>query len=112
MNMSEQPDVQVKESDCFREILVTGQISNLNYDGLKLTVLHDTLNLQDAVKGNQIKASKATINRQLECTLNLTPLQLKTWTILLQTELKKYEGWFGTILSPEEIQEKFKNPPK
>jgi len=106
--MSETPDVNVKESDFFKEIIVTGQISNLNYDGLKLTVLHDSLNLQEAVKGSQIKVSKTTINRQIECTLNLSPLQLKSWAILLQTELKKYEELFGTILSPEEIQEKFK----
>ena len=110
--MSEAPDVNVKESDCFREILVTGQISNLNYDGLKLTVLHDSLNLAGALSGTQIKASKTTINREIECQLNLSPVQLKTWARLFDLELKKYESLFGTILSPEEIQEKFKNLPK
>jgi hypothetical protein len=110
--MSDAPDIQVKENTHYREINVTGQISTVNYDGLKLTVLHDSLNLQDALKGAQLKISKATINREIECTLNLSPLILKSWAILLQTELKKYEGWFGTILSPEEIQEKFKNQPK
>ena len=112
MNMSEAPDVNVKESDCFREILVTGQISNLNYDGLKLTVLHDSLNLAGALSGTQIKASKTTINREIECQLNLSPVQLNTWARLFDLELKKYESLFGTILSPEEIQEKFKNLPK
>ncbi len=55
-NMSEPPDVQVKQSDTFKEIHVTGQVSNINYDGLKLTVLHDSLNLVDALSGTQIKA--------------------------------------------------------
>lgn len=112
MRMSETPDVQVSRSETFKEINVTGQVSNLNYDGLKLTVLHDSLNLEGALGGTQIKKSKTTINREIECTLNLAPIQLKSWAILLQNELKKYEGLFGTILSPEEIQEKFKNPPK
>lgn len=112
MSMSEAPDVQVSKSETFKEINVTGQVSNLNYDGLKLTVLHDSLNLAGALSGTQIKASKTTINREIECQLNLSPLQLKTWTRLFDLELKKYESLFGTILSPEEIQEKFKNPPK
>lgn len=110
--MSEQPDITVRESDCYREIIPTGQITNLGYDGLRLTVLHDSFNLQDAVKGNQIKVSKATINRNIECTIILTPVQLKTWAIIFNDELQKYEKFFGIILSPEEIQEKFKNQPK
>jgi len=111
-NMSETPDVRVSQSETFKEINVTGQISNLNYDGLKLTVLHDSLNLQPALSGTQIKMAKATINRKIECTINLSPVNLKSWAILFQKELEKYEKMFGTILSPEEIQEKFKNPPK
>jgi len=110
MNMSEAPDVQVSQSDTYKEINVTGQISNLNYDGMRLTVLHDSFNLAPALSGAQIKMSKATINRKIECTINLSPVNLKSWAILLDQELKKYEKLFGTILSPEEINEKFKNP--
>ncbi len=112
MNMSEAPDVQVSQSDTYKEINVTGQVSNLNYDGMKLTVLHDSFNLQPALSGAQFKMSKATINRTIECTINLSPVNLKSWAILFDQELKKYEKLFGTILSPEEINEKFKNPPK
>jgi len=91
MNMSETPDVQVIQSQTFKEINVTGQVSNLTYDGLKLTVLHDSLNLLEALGGTQIKKSKTTINRQIECTLNLQPINLKDWTILFQKELERYE---------------------
>ena len=111
-NMSEAPDVQVSKSETFKEINVTGQVSNLNYDGLRLTVLHDSLNLGAALSGTQIKKSKTTINREIECTLNLSPLYLKSWTILFQKELERYEKLFGTILSPEEIAEKFKSSSK
>ena len=101
--MSETPDVQVTQSDTFKEINVTGQVSNLTYDGLKLTILHDSLNLSKALGRDQIKMSKTTINRQIECTLNLQPINLKAWTILFQKELERYEKLVGTILSPEEI---------
>jgi len=110
--MSETPDVQVNQSDTFKEINVTGQVSNLTYDGLKLTVLHDSLNLKSALSGTQIKASKTSISREIECILNLTPINLKGWAILFQKELERYEKLFGTILSPEEIAEKFKSQPK
>jgi len=111
-NMSEAPDVQVSKSETFKEINVTGQVSNMNYDGLRLTVIHDSLNLGAALSGTQIKTSKTTINREIECTLNLSPVHLKDWAILFQKELEKYEKLFGTILSPEEIAEKFKSPSK
>jgi len=111
-NMSEAPDVQVSKSETFKEINVTGQVSNLNYDGLRLTVIHDSLNLGAALSGTQIKTSKTTINREIECILNLSPVNLKGWAILFQKELERYEKLFGTILSPEEIAEKFKNPSK
>ena len=107
--MSEVSDIQTNHSQTFKEINVTGQVSNLNYDGLKLIVLHDSTNLQKALEGDQFKISKATINREIECTLNLTPVNLKAWAILFQQELARYEKLFGTILSPEEIDEKFKN---
>jgi len=110
--MSEAPDVQVTYSNTFKEIHVSGQISNLNYDGVKLTVIHDIPDYKEALNGNQIKASKTTINRQIECAINLSPVNLKSWAIMLQQELKKYEMLFGTILSPEEINEKFKQQPK
>ncbi len=106
--MSDVPDIQVIQSSTFKEINVTGQVSNLNYDGMRLTVIHDSGNLQNALTGDKIKISKATINREIECTLNLSPLNLKTWAILFQKELERYEKLFGTILSPEEINEKFR----
>ncbi len=107
--MSEAPDVQVTQSNTYKEVHVSGQISNLTYDGVKLTVLHDIPDYREALNGNQIKASKTTINREIECVINLTPVNLKSWAIILQQELAKYEKLFGTILSPEEINEKFKS---
>ena len=106
--MSEAPDVQASQSETFKEINVSGQITTLNYSGLQLTVTHDSINLSEALTGTQIKQSKTTINRQIECTLNLDPIHLKDWAITLQKELKRYEELFGIILSPEEIREKFK----
>ncbi|MDI1495158.1 MAG: hypothetical protein K8823_464 [Cenarchaeum symbiont of Oopsacas minuta] len=106
--MSEMPDIEVTKSSSFKEINVTGQVSNLNYDGMKLTVLHDFPDLQKALSGNQFKASKAIINREIECTLNLSPINMKTWSIMFQKEVSRYEKLFGRIMSPEEIQEKFK----
>lgn len=108
--MSETPDVQVIRSETFKEINVTAQVANLTYDGMKLTILHDSLNLSNAITGDKIKVSKTTINREIECTLNLSPVNLKSWALLFDRELKRYEMLFGTILSPEEITEKFKNP--
>ena len=110
--MSETPDIQVTQSETFKEINVTGQVANLNYDGLRLTLLHDSYNLKSALSGTQMKMSKATINRQIECVINLSPVNLKGWALLFDQELKRYEMLFGTILSPEEIQEKFKNTSK
>jgi len=108
--MSETPDIQVNQSDTFKEINVTGQVAHLNYDGLRLTILHDSANLSNALAGDKIKISKTTINREIECTINLSPVNLKSWALLFDRELKRYEMLFGVILSPEEIQEKFKNP--
>ncbi|MCJ8306753.1 MAG: hypothetical protein HRU07_06870 [Nitrosopumilus sp.] len=107
--MSETPDVQTSQSSTFKEINVTGQVSNLSYDGMKLIILHDSPDLQKALQGDQFKMSKAIINREIECTLNLSPINLKAWSILFQQELERYEKLFGVILSPEEINEKFRN---
>ena len=106
--MSEAPDIKVIQSDTYKEIYVTGQVSNLNYDGVKLTILHDSPDLTGTLADERFKASKMVINRQIECTLNLSPLTLKTWVLVLNTELKKYERMFGTIMSPEEINQKFR----
>ena len=108
--MSETPDVKVSKSENYKVIQVTGQISHISYDGIKLTVLNDVLDLAPAVTGDNFKMSKATITREIQCTIDLSPFSLKSWALLLNQELKKYETLFGTILSPEEIQEKFKNP--
>ena len=107
--MSESPDVSVNYSSTYKEINVTGQVGHTTYDGMKLTVLYDTADLQKALSGNQFKASKAIVNRQIVCTLNLSPINLKTWAIMFQKELERYEKLFGVILSPEEVDEKFKN---
>ena len=107
--MSEEPDVQTSQSPTFKEINVTGQVSNLSYDGMKLVILHDSPDIQQALQGDQFKMSKALINRQIECTLNLSPINLKAWSLLFQQELERYEKLFGTILSPEEVNEKFRD---
>ena len=106
--LSEPPDIQTSQSPTFKEINVTGQVSNLNYDGMKLVILHESPDLQKALQGDQFKMSKAIINREIECTLNLSPINLKAWSRLFQQELERYEKLFGTILSPEEVNEKFR----
>ena len=60
--MSEDPYIQTSQSPTFKEIHVTGQVSNLNYDGMKLIVLNDSPDLQKALQGDQFKMSKAIIN--------------------------------------------------
>ncbi len=108
--MSESPDVKVTKSENYQVFQVTGQLSHISYDGIKLTVINDKLDIAPAVAGDNFKMSKATITREIQCTLDLSPFSLKSWALLLNQELKKYENLFGTILSPEEIQERFKNP--
>ena len=110
--MSESPDVKVTKSDNYQVFQVTGQISHISYDGIKLTVINDKLDIGPAVAGDNFKMSKATITREIQCTIDLSPFSLKSWAILLNQELKKYEDLFGNIMSPEEIQEKFKNAGK
>ena len=107
--MSEAPDIQAYKSPTYKEINVTGQLSHLTYDGLQLVVLHESHDLQKALQGDQFKMSKAIVNREIECAINLTPINLKTWALLFQQELERYEKLFGVILSPEEIEEKFRN---
>lgn len=107
--MAEAPDIQTSQSPTFKEINVTGQVSNLSYDGMKLIILNDSPDLQKALQGDQFKMSKAIINRKIECTLNISPINLKAMSRLFQLELTRYEKLFGTILSPEEVNEKFRN---
>ena len=106
--LTEEPDVKATQSGTYKEINVTGQVSHLDYDGLKLTVLHDSPDLTNTLHGSQIKVSKIIINRQIECTLNLSPMSLKAWALILGAELVKYEKMFGTVLSPEEIEQKYR----
>lgn len=106
--MSEAPDINVNKSDNYREIYVSGQIIGLNYDGLKITVFHDSQDFTNTLSTEQFKMSKIITNRQIECTLNISPQALKAWAILLAKELKRYEGSFGQILSPEEVSQRFR----
>ncbi len=108
--MSDAPDVRVSKSPTFKEIHITEHASNLSYDGMKLTVFRDAVDLQNAVQGDGLRVSKAMIYRETECTLSLSPMNLKEWTMLFRSALARYEKLFGTILSPEEVAEKFKNP--
>ena len=105
--MSEVPDINTSHSDTYKEIYVTGQISTLNYDGLKLAVLNDTADLTKTLQSDRFQISKVIINRHIECTLNLSPQTLKAWALLLNKELNRYEKTFGHILSPEEVNQKF-----
>ena len=104
--MSEAPDINTVQSDTYREIHVSGQVVQLDYDGMRLTVLHDSADLTDALTAGRIKASKVIINRQIECMLYLTPQILKAWARAFETELGRYEQTFGTILSPEEVNQR------
>lgn len=104
--MSQPPDTNTTRADTYKEIYVTGQVSNLNYDGLKLDVLHDSYDLANALTADRFNASKIVINRRIECTLNMPPQTLKTWAIILANDLKRYESTYGRILSPEEIMQK------
>ena len=106
--MSEAPDVKVSRSDTYSEIYPTHQIAGLNYDGLKMTVFNDSPDLTDALATEHFKMSKLVINRRIECTLHLNPQALKDWALTLLANLRKYEGMFGSIMSPEEVQQKFK----
>ena len=106
--MSEAPDVKVTQSDTYKEIHVTGQVANMNYDGLKLTVLHESPDLTGMLAHDRLKMSKLVISRQIECTLNLSPQNLKAWALALKNELDRYGRLFGTIMSPEEVDQKFR----
>lgn len=107
--MTETPDVRVRQSDHYRDIRVTGQAINVTYDGLRMTILNDTPNLENAIQGDVFRASKLIIDRSIECTLNLSPTTMKAWAMALQHELEKYETTFGPILSPEEIAQKLRD---
>lgn len=106
--MSEAPDVEVSKSSTYKEIYVTGQVVNIGYNGLNLTVLHDSQSLEKALSGNEFKISKAVINREIECTLNLSPINMKAWAMMFQQNVEQYERMFGRIMSPEEVSEKFR----
>ena len=80
----------------------------MGYDGLNLTVLHDSQSLEKALDSNEFKVSKAIVNRQIECTLKLSPINIKAWAMLFQKNLEQYESMFGRIMSPEEVAEKFR----
>ena len=77
------PTVKTSKADTYKEIYVTGQIANLTYDGLRLAVLHDAPDLTNTVDGDRFDASKMVIDRKMECTLMLSPMNLKAWTIVL-----------------------------
>lgn len=105
--MAEPPKVKITQSDEHREIYVTGQISNLAYDGLRIAVLHDEADYADSMEDNRIHASRIAIDRRVECTLRMSPLTMKSWAIALGREVKRYEEMFGTIPPPEAIRKQF-----
>ena len=61
--MNEAPDVNVKQSDKYREIYVTGQIMSTTYEGLRATVINDVPNIENAVGGHTFKQSKLAIDK-------------------------------------------------
>ena len=86
--VSEAPDVQFTQSDTYN---VTGQVANMNYDGLKLNILHESPDLTGMLAHDRLKVSKLVINRQMECTLHLSPQNLTAWALALRNELGRYE---------------------
>ena len=106
--MGEPLDVRTTKSNTYKEIYVSGKISNLGYDGARLTILHETQDFSNAMAAGQFQASKAVLDRSIECTLHLSPQTLKDWVITLSRELKNYESMFGPIMSPQEVQQKVK----
>ena len=110
--MSGDQDIDVTRSDEYITVNVAGQLCKVGYDGMKLTVWEETDDFTNALKGTTFHASKIIINRKIKCTLNLTPSGMKTWALLLQHELRKYEKKFGPILSPEEVAQKMKQEKK
>ena len=108
-NIPKSPDIHAKLSDTYKDIQVSGRVIAPSYEGFRITVYTDAPNLVDVLSANVPKPEKLTIDRHIECTLNMTPQTLKEWAIAFSQELKKYEGMFGTILSPEEIQQKIRD---
>lgn len=105
-------EVMVEELDddgakrfTYNENYVVGQVSNLGYGENDLTV-SESQSLEKALDSNEFKVSKAIVNRQIECTLKLPPINLKDWAMLFQN-LEQYESMFGRIMSPE-VAEKFR----
>ena len=110
--MAAEADIVVRQSDTYKVIHVSGEITYTDYEGLRCTVFEDSADLTNTIQGNTFKASKLQVNRLIECTLVLPPSRLKAWTLTLQRELERYEGTFGPILGPEEIASRIRDPPK
>ena len=104
--MAKELDDDETKSSTYNENYVVGQVSNLGYGENDLTV-SESQSLEKALDSNEFKVSKAIVNRQIECTLKLPPINLKDWAMLFQN-LEQYESMFGRIMSPEEVAEKFR----
>lgn len=73
-------NIHIIHSDTFKEIDVTGQLSTLNHNGLKLTVLHEYTNYEKTLDvNNDSKADQIILERKIECVLSLSPITLKAW---------------------------------
>jgi hypothetical protein len=103
--MPGEPPVHVSKSGTFKEINITGQVANLSYNGMILTVFHDILDFSKSADGEDVDVSKIEIDRQIECTLYLRPAYLRAWAVLLHRELERYERLYGKIPSSEELDE-------
>ena len=104
--MVEELDDDGNKISTYNENYVVGQVSNSGYGENDLTV--ESQSLEKALDSNEFKVSKAIVNRQIECTLKLPPINLKDWAMLFQN-LEQYESMFGRIMSPEEVAEKFRH---
>lgn len=91
------PDMEVEESEDFREIHVDGVFGSLDPNGAKLTVYTQErkLKMKESGRPGEMDLEKIIFETQAE--LHMSPVQFKSMLKWMEQKLEQYEDQFGEI---------------
>ncbi len=98
------PDIEVQKHPDYRTINVNGIGGNMNNMYLEMVVFTDEQDLEKSLGQHDFAIEKSVTRRTIQIRMIMDPYQAQSTLIWLQRHLENYKKLYGSIPSPEELQ--------
>jgi hypothetical protein len=99
-------EIEVVKDANYRTIVVNGLFGGHRPGYIEAIAYTQETDVSKALTSPTTDGSKISIRRILQCRLVIDPIEAKRIVSWLTLHISEYEGFFGKIIMPEEIEQK------